>query len=121
MSGLRIKMSKFLNGRYRGLAPYNPGEQPKAPGYLKLNTNESPFPPGPRVLEILNTNETSKLNLYPDPKATELIRAAGIYYNLPENMIIAGNGSDELLAFSFIAFMPEDGVTLFPDVSYGFY
>jgi len=113
-------MSRFLSERYRSLEPYTPGEQPKCDGLIKLNTNENPFPPSPGVTDAINSAELGKLNLYPDPEAKDLIEAASRYYGVPENMIMAGNGSDELLAFSFMAFQ-KNGRIAFPDISYGFY
>jgi len=113
-------MSRFLSEKYSALEPYTPGEQPKAAGLIKLNTNENPFPPSPKVMEAIGSAEVNKLNLYPDPEAGELIKAASRYYGIPENMIMAGNGSDEILAFSFMAFQ-KNGRIVFPDISYGFY
>ena len=113
-------MSRFLNEKYRALKPYKPGEQPQGQKLIKLNTNESPFPPSPKVIEAVRSVEVGKLNLYPDPEAKGLIKALSEYYNIPEGMIMAGNGSDELLAFSFMAFQNDGGVA-FPDISYGFY
>jgi len=112
-------MSRYINERFGALKPYTPGEQPKEQGLIKLNTNENPFPPSPKVIEAVGSQEVLKLNLYPDPEAKELIKAASEYYGLPEEMIIFGNGSDELLAFAFMAF--HNGKVYFPDISYGFY
>ena len=96
-----------------------PGEQPADMEYIKLNTNESPYPPAPGVIAAVTENELGKLNLYPNPDGTRLIaKIAELYEVKPENVII-GNGSDELLAFSFHAFF-ENGV-VFPDITYGFY
>jgi histidinol-phosphate aminotransferase len=114
-------MSRFLNSKYEKLTPYTPGEQLQREGLIKLNTNESPFPPSPRVMEVINSAETGKLNLYPDPEAGLLTKAASKVYNIDENMIIAGNGSDELLAFSFMIFQNRNKKIYFPDISYGFY
>jgi len=114
-------MSRFLNSKYEALEPYTPGEQPKVQNLIKLNTNESPFPPSPKVLEMINTAEISKLNLYPDPEAKMLVSAISKQYNICESKIILGNGSDELLAFSFMAFQNESQTICFPDISYGFY
>jgi len=112
-------MSRFLNEKYKTLEPYTPGEQPQGVKLIKLNTNESPFPPSPKVIEAIKEAEIEKLNLYPDPEAKVLTKAASAYYNVPESGIIAGNGSDELLAFAFMAFGGDKVV--FPDISYGFY
>ena len=111
-------MSKFLSGRFLSFDAYVPGEQLSDMEYIKLNTNESPFPPPDIVLSAAES-VLEKLNLYPDPEGSLLIKKlADLYEVKPENVII-GNGSDELLAFSFQAFF-EEGV-VFPDITYGFY
>ena len=92
-------MSKFLSKEAGRLDPYTPGEQPQDQQYIKLNTNESPFPPSPKVLEALSGAEITRLNLYSDPTCASLTAAiAGRCHVQPEN-VIAGNGSDEILAF----------------------
>jgi len=113
-------MSRFLDRRLSGLTPYVPGEQP-APRerLIKLNTNENPYPPGPKLREILTPAAVDRLALYPDPECRELRQAAAALYGLNPAQIIAGNGSDELLAFCFQAFCGK-GVAM-PDLSYGFY
>ena len=111
-------MSRFLKEQLKNLEPYVPGEQPNHSGLIKLNTNESPFPPAPGVLSVLNREEGEKLRLYSDPAATELRRAAADFYGIPESRIIAGNGSDELLAFLFMAYGKR---IYYPSISYGFY
>ena len=114
-------MSKYLSKRFAGLETYTPGEQPADERLIKLNTNESPYPPAPGVAKILNAAEINKLNLYPDPDGSRLIsKLAGFYGVRPENIII-GNGSDELLAFAFLAFCDSGRGMMFPDVTYGFY
>ena len=112
-------MSKFLSSAFSGLAPYTPGEQPQNRKYIKLNTNESPFPPAPGVIEAVNADRVSELNLYSDPQASTLIEAIAENFGVAHNMVAVGNGSDELLAFSFMAFC-EKGVA-FADITYGFY
>jgi len=114
-------MSKFLSEKYADLAPYTPGEQPKTENLIKLNTNESPYPPSPAVLKALNDKETSSLRLYPDPTAEKLVKAIADFYGLDDDQIIVGNGSDELLAFSFMAFQKGEGKIYYPEISYGFY
>ena len=114
-------MSRFLNKNYETLEPYTPGEQPKVLDLIKLNTNENPYGPSPKVLEVLNSAEVEKLQLYSDPEASELVEAIADTYGLSRDQIAVGNGSDEILAFSFMAFQPEDGKIYFPDPSYGFY
>lgn len=111
-------MSRFLKAGFQGLEPYTPGEQPKNSKLIKLNTNESPFPPSPKVIEAINREEVAKLKLYSDPEARELVVAAAEYYEVEEVQIIAGNGSDELLAFVFMAYGEK---IHFPNISYGFY
>ena len=114
-------MSRFLSEKYKSLTPYTPGEQPKTPGLIKLNTNESPFPPAPGVKKALNDAETDRLNRYPDPESAVLIKALSKYAGVPESGITVGNGSDELLAFSFMIFQNESKKIYFPDLTYGFY
>ena len=119
-------MSRFLSKRLEGLESYTPGEQPQDKKYIKLNTNESPFPPSPEVIKAINTAEVSALNLYPDPKTSSAKKAISEHYNaqhykIDEDEIILGNGSDEILAFSFFAFCDKETGVCFPDISYGFY
>ncbi len=114
-------MSRFLSRRFAGLEAYVPGEQPQDMQYVKLNTNESPFPPAPAVLEAVNAVEVSRLNLYPDPEGKALRgKLAGFYGVKPENVFLA-NGSDELLNFFFMAFCDGERPVAFPAISYGFY
>ena len=114
-------MSKFLSREAGRLDPYTPGEQPQDQQYIKLNTNESPFPPSPKVLEALSGAEIARLNLYSDPTCASLTAAiAGRCHVQPEN-VIAGNGSDEILAFSFRAFCGEGKPLAYADITYGFY
>lgn len=113
-------MSRFFASALRGLAPYTPGEQPRGvENLIKLNTNESPFPPGPKVLDALNRAEAEKLRLYSDPACTDFLAALAKTYGVAENEVFAGNGSDEVLAFAFCAFC-EKGAA-FADLTYGFY
>ena len=114
-------MSKFLSPEALSLAPYTPGEQPVDQQYVKLNTNESPFPPSPRVLEAVSRAETGRLNLYSDPTCGVLGRAIAKRFGLEENQVICGNGSDEILAFAFRAFCGEGKPAAFADITYGFY
>lgn len=115
-------MSRFLNSRYEELEPYTPGEQPKNMAKLiKLNTNENPYDPAPGVLRVINSEETAKLRLYSDPEAAPLIEAAAGFYGVEKDMVMAGNGSDEVLAFLFMAFQAASGKFYFPEISYSFY
>ena len=112
-------MSRFLNEQYRSLEAYTPGEQPRDMQYIKLNTNESPYPPAPSVVEAMTDQQVELLRLYSDPTAKELKeKLAGLYEVQPENVFVS-NGSDEVLNFAFMAFGGQ-GVA-FPEISYGFY
>jgi histidinol-phosphate aminotransferase len=98
-----------------------PGEQPTGMEYIKLNTNESPFPPPPNVLACVTDGEIEKLRLYPNPDGISLIKKLAGTYSVKAENIIIGNGSDELLAFAFLAFCDETRGVAFPDITYGFY
>jgi len=113
-------MSRFMDPRYASLEPYTPGEQPRGRKFIKLNTNESPYPPSPKAVEAIGRAEVEDLRLYSDPTAKDLVQAIAEYYGLNENQVITGNGSDEILAFAFQAFCGAKGV-VFPAISYGFY
>ncbi len=112
-------MSRFMDRKYDSLEEYVPGEQPRDMEYIKLNTNESPFPPSPKVLKAITEVEINKLELYPDPECTELIQKLADVYGFEKENIILGNGSDEILDFAFTAFC-QNGAA-FPDITYGFY
>ncbi len=114
-------MSRFLKSDYSGLKPYTPGEQPRDFKYIKLNTNESPFPPSPSVLACLNENEGNNLRLYSDPENNILTDAISEYFGVNKENILVTNGSDEALAFIFCAFFDEKREVCFPEISYGFY
>ena len=112
-------MSRFLNEQYRSLNAYTPGEQPRDMQYIKLNTNESPYPPAPSVVAAMNGEQVELLRLYSDPTAKELKeKLASLYEVKPENVFVS-NGSDEVLNFAFMAFGGQGVV--FPEISYGFY
>lgn len=113
-------MSKFLTSRLSNLSPYTPGEQPKDMKYIKLNTNESPFPPSKAVSDLVLT-ECEKLQLYSDPECYNFRAKFAEIYNLKPSQIIATNGSDEVLNFAFLAFGDETNPLVFPDITYGFY
>lgn len=114
-------MSRFLSERFSSIEPYTPGEQPKMTNLIKLNTNESPFPPSPNVIKALNETEISKLNLYSDPDTKEVVDAIAKTLGVNSNQILMGNGSDEILAFTFQAFCDKDHEPCFADITYGFY
>ena len=114
-------MSKFLSKEASWLAPYTPGEQPQDQQYIKLNTNESPFPPSPKVVKALSRAELLKLNLYSDPTCGQLVEAIAKRYELQPENVLTGNGSDEILAFAFRAFCGEGKPLAYADITYGFY
>lgn len=117
-------MSKFWSQHVHQLHPYVPGEQPKMTNLVKLNTNESPYGPSPKVLEVLRdelANRGDNLRLYPDPASQALVDAIAEYYGLQANQVFVGNGSDEVLAHAFNAFFVQPKPLLFPDISYSFY
>ena len=113
-------MSRFFSPKFHTLTPYTPGEQPRNQQYIKLNTNESPFPPSPlaqkRALE-----EAGKLQLYSDPTCASLTAEAAKTLGIDADEIIFSNGSDEVLNFAFMAFCDENFPAVFPDITYGFY
>lgn len=113
-------MSRFKSNRFKKLTPYTPGEQPKDMVYIKLNTNESPFPPSPRAIEF--SKEASKaLNLYPDPECRALTKKIADTLGVSYDEVLVTNGSDEILNFAFMAFCDETRPVVFPDITYGFY
>ncbi|MHA6481431.1 histidinol-phosphate transaminase [Paenibacillus sp. strain BS8-2] len=114
-------MSKFWSPLAASLVPYVPGEQPKDKTYIKLNTNENPYPPSPSALRAMYDAVNDDLRLYPDPACDELVRAAASYYGLVPEQTFVGNGSDEVLAFAFAAFFDPAKPLLFPDITYSFY
>ncbi len=113
-------MSRFLSTKHFGITPYEPGEQPGEKAYIKLNTNESPYPPSPQVLEAV-AEEIGRLQLYPDPAYTRLRESLAAPFGLQAENVIAGNGSDEILHFAFLAFADEEKSLAFPRITYGFY
>lgn len=114
-------MSRYMSARFAGLNAYTPGEQPRDMDYVKLNTNESPFPPSPQVLAAVRGEEAERLNLYPDPECTALRQALARQYGVEKENVFVANGSDEVLNFSFLAFCDKENGVAFPDISYGFY
>ena len=114
-------MSVYWNEKTRNLKPYVPGEQPKDRKFIKLNTNENPYPPSPKVIEAIQKAAAETLRLYPDPACAELREAAAARYGLNAKQVFAGNGSDEILAFAFAAFYGNEKPILFPDITYSFY
>lgn len=114
-------MSRFLSARFEKLVAYVPGEQPQDKSYIKLNTNESPYPPAPQVLEVLSANEINDLKLYSDPECKKLREALAEHYGVKPANLMIGNGSDEVLSFIFMAFCDKTIGVSYPDISYGFY
>lgn len=113
-------MSRFFSSRHRGLEPYVPGEQPVGQRFVKLNTNESPYPPSARVIERASA-ESALLNLYPDPDCRALREKMAAHLDVAPENLLAVNGSDEALNFAVAAFGDETHPFVFPDITYGFY
>lgn len=111
-----------LSSKMERLTPYVPGEQPQDRSYLKLNTNENPYPPGPAVEKVLQHFDTEALRRYPDPESLRLRKALAHHLKLQTDNVFVGNGSDEVLAFAFYAFFDSRrGPLLFPSHTYSFY
>lgn len=113
-------MSRFFSSKYSSLEAYTPGEQPKDMKYIKLNTNESPFPPSKSVLDAVS-EQASLLQLYSDPECTPLVAKCAELYGVKKTQILMTNGSDEILNFAFMAFCDSENPIVFPDITYGFY
>ena len=113
-----IDLSRFFSQKYASLVPYTPGEQPKNQVFIKLNTNESPFPPSPKA-QALAAAAAEDLHLYSDPECRSLVQAGAKIWGVEEDEILFTNGSDEILNFTFMAFC--DRGVVFPDITYGFY
>ena len=113
-------MSRFFSEKYKTLVPYTPGEQPKDTEYIKLNTNESPFAPTEKAIRYA-AEAAKKLELYPDPEATELSCKLASVLGVKREEVLLTNGSDEILNFAFMAFCDESHPAVFPDITYGFY
>lgn len=113
-------MSRFFSSKYKSLTPYTPGEQPKTRKFIKLNTNESPFPPSPKAIEYAGKAAES-LQLYSDPDCTALVEKASETFGISKDEILFTNGSDEILNFAFMAFCDSEHPAVFPDITYGFY
>ena len=114
-------MKEFWSSRIRNLTPYTPGEQPRGRKFIKLNTNENPYPPSPKVIQAVQAAADDRLKLYPDPDASKLVSVLARTYGVKENQVFVGNGSDEVLAFAFQAFFDPGSTILFPDITYSFY
>ncbi len=114
-------MSKFLKESLKTLEAYTPGEQPRDKKYIKLNTNESPFPPSPEVISAVSAEEVADLRLYSDPLCKTLKEKIANLYGVKYENVFVSNGSDESLNFFFMAFCSEKNPVVFPEISYGFY
>ena len=114
-------MSRYLSARYQTLARYVPGEQPQDKKYIKLNTNESPYPPSPEVLASIGEKELSDLRLYSDPECKVLRAKLAERYGVTADQVYLSNGSDDILNFAFMAYASDGGKVAFPDITYGFY
>ncbi|UNT61357.1 MULTISPECIES: histidinol-phosphate transaminase [Acinetobacter] len=121
---ITAEQMRFWSPEVRELEPYVPGEQPKIQNLLKLNTNENPYPPSPKVVEAVQKvleNSADALRLYPDPDASELKQAIAKQQNVVVGNVFVGNGSDEVLAHIFKAFFVQEQPLLYPDITYSFY
>lgn len=113
-------MSRFFSQKYSNLEAYTPGEQPKDMQYVKLNTNESPFPPSEKAMAYA-ARAAERLQLYCDPECTKLVGEFSKLYGICTDQVIFTNGSDDVLNFCFMAFCDEQHPAAFPDITYGFY
>lgn len=114
-------MSQYWSDIVHRLTPYVPGEQPKLQNLVKLNTNENPYGPSPKVIAALQAEAADSLRLYPDPDSSRLKAAIAEYHGLQPNQVFVGNGSDEVLAHVFQALLKHELPLLFPDITYSFY
>lgn len=113
-------MKKWMNN-IRQVEPYVPGEQPDIEGMIKLNTNENPYEPAPGVTSAVKNMDIDKMRLYPNPDAKKLVQALSEFYNVHEEKIFVGVGSDDVLGMCFMTFFNSDKDILFPDITYSFY
>jgi histidinol-phosphate aminotransferase len=114
-------VNRFWSRLVHELHPYVPGEQPRMSNLVKLNTNENPFGPSPRVSDAIRAETAETLRLYPDPEAMALRRALALYHGVRPEQVFVGNGSDEVLAHAFVALLKQDAPLLLPDITYGFF
>src|SRR5690625_4160394 len=114
-------MNKFWSSMAKRAEPYIPGEQINKENIIKLNTNENPYPPSPKVIDAISKEVGDQLRLYPSPTMDRLRASIANYYDVNDQNVFIGNGSDEILAFSFMAFFEPGKPILFPDITYSFY
>lgn len=114
-------MSRFFAAQNSELVPYVPGEQPRAMEYIKLNTNELPYAPSQKVADVIKNYNAYNLRLYGDPECKQMCKTISNFYGLEPNQVVPGNGSDEILAFIYMAFLSRGDKLCFPNISYGFY
>ncbi len=115
------EMSRYWSPLVKSLSPYVPGEQPKITNLVKLNTNENPYGPSPKVLEAIRAEASDNLRLYPDPNADHLKQTIADYHQVAKEQVFVGNGSDEVIAIAFQALLSHQQPILFPDITYSFY
>jgi len=114
-------MSRFWSNTINALTPYTPGEQPQIDNLIKLNTNENPYGPSPKVIDAIARANSDDLRKYPDPLSLDLKKSIATYYDLPLNYVFVGNSSDEVLGHAFRALLKHDKPLLYPDITYSFY
>ena len=114
-------MNRYWSKRIQDIVPYTPGEQPKDQRFIKLNTNECPYPPSPKTVEAIREAAGDSLRLYPDPECVDLRAAIARREGLDISQVFCGNGSDEILAFAFQAFFDPEREVVFPKITYSFY
>lgn len=120
-SFLKYAMNRYWSKTVKQLTPYTPGEQPRIENLIKLNTNENPYGPSPRVLEAIAVANSNDLRKYPDPTCADLQSMLANYYQLETDQVFITNSSDEVLAHTFQALLKHDLPLLFPDITYSFY
>ena len=116
-----MSLTNLWEDKVRKVVPYTPGEQPKDTNVIKLNTNENPYPPSPKVKKVLDDFDCGKMRLYPDPDSTVLVEAIAERYNINKSQVFVGVGSDDVLSVAFLTFFNSDKPVLFPDITYSFY
>lgn len=114
-------MSRFWSDAISELTPYTPGEQPQIDNLIKLNTNENPYGPSPKVIDAITHANNDNLRKYPDPLSLDLKKSIAAYYDLPLDYVFVGNSSDEVLGHAFRALLKHDKPLLYPDITYSFY